>query len=82
MNPPHPSSLSSEPTAPQRLGLVAGWGSFPVEIAQRCLQAGHELHIVGLHGHADPQLIQLATRFRWMGVAKLGGHIRFFQRRD
>lgn len=63
-----------------RMGLVAGWGSFPVEIAQRCKQAGIELHVVGLQDHAAPELIELADSFCWMGVAKLGGHIRFFQR--
>ena len=62
------------------MGLVAGWGSFPVEIARRCIQNGTELHVIGLEGHADPQLAELADRFQWMGVAKLGGHIRFFRK--
>jgi DUF1009 family protein len=65
-----------------RVGLVAGWGSFPVEVAQKCVEEGAELFVIGLNGHADPQLEQLAKRFKWMGVAKLGGHIRFFKRND
>ncbi len=64
----------------RRLGLVAGWGSFPLEIAQRCRRDGIELHVAGLRGHADPRLIQLADRFKWIGVAKLGGQIRFFRK--
>jgi UDP-2,3-diacylglucosamine hydrolase len=63
-----------------RVGLVAGWGSFPVEVAQKCIQEGAELFVVGLNGHADPKLCDLARQFRWMGVAKLGSHIRFFHR--
>jgi len=63
-----------------RIGLVAGWGSFPLEIARRCRREGIELHVVGLLGHADPELTELASRFRWMGVAKLGGHLRFFRK--
>lgn len=63
-----------------RVGLVAGWGSFPLEVAQKCVQDGAELFVVGLAGHADPKLGELANEFRWMGVAKLGSHIRFFQR--
>lgn len=66
----------------KKIGLVAGWGSFPVEAAERCKQQGAKLYVVGLIGHADPKLIQLADSFRWMGVAKLGGHIRFFRRHD
>ncbi|MBX3422104.1 MAG: UDP-2,3-diacylglucosamine diphosphatase LpxI [Pirellulaceae bacterium] len=64
----------------QSLGLVAGWGSFPIEIAERCAQQGIDLYVIGIRGHADPQLIKLAKHFRWMGVAKLGGHIRFFHK--
>jgi UDP-2,3-diacylglucosamine hydrolase len=63
-----------------RIGLVAGWGSFPVEVAEKCLQDGCDLYVVGLREHADPRLQQMAKQFRWMGVAKLGGHIRFFRR--
>lgn len=60
---------------------MAGWGNFPVEIAERCVHEGVELHVVGLNGHADPRLRELADGFQWMGVAKLGGHIRYFRRR-
>ena len=72
------SEMNSK-TKGRRMGLVAGWGKFPVEIAQRCKQEGIELHVVGLVGHADPLLAELGDRFQWMGVAKLGGHIRFFR---
>lgn len=64
----------------RKIGLVAGWGSFPVEAAERCKQEGAQLYVVGLIGHADPQLATLADQFQWMGVAKLGGHMRFFRR--
>lgn len=64
----------------KRVGLIAGWGSFPVEVAQKCLEEGTELFVVGLNGHADPVLSQMATDFKWMGVAKLGGHMRFFKK--
>lgn len=68
--------------AGKKIGLVAGWGSFPVEIAELCKQEGAELFVVGLSGHADPHLAELADQFRWMGVAKLGGHIRFFRQHN
>lgn len=64
----------------KRIGLVAGWGSFPVEVAEKCKRDGAKLFVVGLTGHADPRLQEIADEFRWMGVAKLGGHIRFFKR--
>lgn len=72
--------VKNPPEAKHKIGLVAGWGSFPIEVAQKCIQDGGELYVVGLRGHADPQLATLAHQFCWMGVAKLGSHIRFFKR--
>ncbi len=63
----------------RRVGLVAGWGSFPIEVAERCRELGCELYIAAIKGHADPRLKQFATDFKWLGVAKLGGQIRFFE---
>lgn len=60
--------------------MVAGWGSFPIEVAERCAHDCIKLHVVGLNGHADPKLQALANDFRWSGVAKLGSHIRYFRR--
>ena len=73
-----PISDSAICLAGKRIGWGAGWGSFPVEIARRCVANQAQLFTVGLQGHADPALQHLSTDFRWMGVAKLGGHIRYF----
>jgi UDP-2,3-diacylglucosamine hydrolase len=63
----------------RRVGLVAGWGSFPIEVAQRCQELGFELYVVAIKGHADERLADYAKEIQWFGVAKLGGQIRFFQ---
>ncbi len=63
-----------------KVGLLAGWGSFPVEVAERCVAEGKQVYIAAFKGHADKRLEQLATDIRWLGVLKIGGHIRFFQR--
>ncbi len=64
-----------------RIGLVAGWGRFPVLVAQALKAAGHEVYCVALRGHADPALAKICDEFYPAGVARLGWHIRYFQRR-
>ena len=64
-----------------RIGLVAGWGRFPVLVAQALKAAGHEVYCVALRDHADPALATICDEFYPAGVARLGWHIRYFHRR-
>ncbi len=72
------SSTSGNP----KVGIVAGWGSFPMEVAEHCRQQGYEVYIAAIKGHADPRLAEFAEEIKWFGVAKLGGQIQFFQRHN
>lgn len=65
---------------PQRVGLIAGWGRFPVIVAHELARSGKEVYCCGIRGHASPELEEICTRFRWFGMAKMGGQLRFFQR--
>jgi UDP-2,3-diacylglucosamine hydrolase len=67
-------------SSPPKVGIVAGWGSFPIEVAEHCRARGYEVYIAAIKGHADPKLGQFAEDMKWFGVAKLGGQIHFFQR--
>jgi DUF1009 family protein len=62
------------------VGLVAGWGRYPIVVAEalRCQRC--ETYCLGLAGYADPQLAQLCCDFRWGGLARLGHAIRYFRR--
>jgi UDP-2,3-diacylglucosamine hydrolase len=64
---------------PDRVGLIAGWGSFPIEVAQQCQRIGCDLYVAAIKGHADPSIAKYALDLKWFGVAKLGGHIQFFR---
>jgi DUF1009 family protein len=64
-----------------KIGLVAGWGRFPVLVAESLKGLGYEVHCVGLAGHADPSLASVCDSYVDSGVARLGHHIRYFQRR-
>jgi DUF1009 family protein len=63
-----------------KIGLVAGWGRFPVVVAQTLKDQGCEVHCIGLAGHADPVLAQVCDSYLASGVARIGAHIRYFRR--
>ena len=72
-------SPSPSPSSP--IGLIAGWGRYPVVIAQSLKAAGHPVHCVGLRNHADPLLKEICDGYYPSGVAHVGHHIRYFRRR-
>jgi DUF1009 family protein len=65
-----------------KIGLVAGWGSFPVEVAAHLRSQGKEVFVVAIKNHADERLKPLATGLRWQGVLRLGGHMKFLAKQD
>jgi len=68
--------------APKRFGILAGWGRYPVVIAERMRSQGYEIYCLGVKGHADPALAGICHEFDWVGLAKIGRAIRFFRQRN
>lgn len=66
--------------AAQRIGLLAGWGRYPIVIAQALRAQGRQVYCLGVRGHADPQLAEVCDDFRWTALARFGGAIRYFRR--
>jgi UDP-2,3-diacylglucosamine hydrolase len=62
------------------VGLVAGWGKFPVEVARHLIASGRSVCCIAILGHADPQLETLCDHVRWSGVGKIGAHVRYFRK--
>jgi DUF1009 family protein len=62
------------------VGLLAGWGRFPVAFAEKARAMGLPVVCVGLRGEASPELAGLVERFHWSGVARMGRVIRLFKR--
>ena len=63
-----------------KIGLVAGWGRYPVVLAASLKKLGYQVYCVAIKDHADPALRQIVDHSCEMGVAKLGGHLRYFRR--
>lgn len=62
------------------VGIIAGWGSFPIEVAQAIVREGRDVCCIAIKGHASRELESICKDVHWLGVGKVGGHIRYFRR--
>ncbi|NOX58623.1 MAG: LpxI family protein [Planctomycetes bacterium] len=62
------------------LGLIAGNGAMPRMVIENARQAGQRVVVLGLRGFADPALADIADKFYWCSVARMGRAIRLFLR--
>ena len=63
------------------LGLIAGSGRLPFEVAEAALEHGLELAIVAIEQNTDPAIEELARgHFTWIAAGELDRLIEFFKR--
>ncbi|MGO9110805.1 MAG: LpxI family protein [Thermoguttaceae bacterium] len=74
-----PQSHQSSP-APARIGLMAGWGRYPLLVVEALRRQGSEVYCLGVVGHADPKLAEICQDFQWSGLGRFGAAIRYFKR--
>ena len=68
--------------APERVGLMAGWGRYPIVIAEAMTRQGFDVYCLGVKGHADPALARVCAAFDWIGLGKVGHACRHLVRHD
>lgn len=73
-----PRSFAQPPAT--KIGLLAGWGRYPFVLAERLQAQGRHVYGLGIRGHADGSLADHCQAFDWVGLARLGGAIRYFRR--
>jgi UDP-2,3-diacylglucosamine hydrolase len=73
-------AISSSSTIASSIGLIAGWGRYPIVVAQTLKAAGYRVHCIGLTNHADAALADICDDYYPCGIAKIGYHLRFFRR--
>ncbi|MBQ9371342.1 MAG: UDP-2,3-diacylglucosamine diphosphatase LpxI [Thermoguttaceae bacterium] len=66
----------------KRVGLVAGWGNYPVTLARAIKASGREVVCLGVRDHADPALAEICDVFAWGGMGKFGWATKFFQKHN
>jgi len=65
---------------PGRVGLIAGWGRYPILVAEALRRQGRQVYCQGVLGQADPRLAAVCDDFRLLGLAKFGSAVRYFKR--
>jgi DUF1009 family protein len=65
---------------PAKVGLIAGWGRYPLVVAQALAAQGAEVYGLGIKDHADPALAEACRAFDWIGLGQIGWVIRFWRR--
>lgn len=71
-----------ELAAGQPVGLVAGWGNFPIRVADRLRSSGHPVVCVAISGHAESNIEMACDEILWSGVGRFGKHLRFFKKQN
>lgn len=64
----------------EMVGILAGWGRYPVAVAEAVRRRGGRTAILAIRGHADADLAALADAHGTVGVTEIGGAIAFFRR--
>ncbi|MHC5039188.1 MAG: LpxI family protein [Planctomycetota bacterium] len=62
-----------------RIGLIAGYGRFPILFADKAREKGLRVVAVGIRHEASPELADHVERFYWCGVARVGRLIRLLK---
>jgi len=68
-------------SGPTKIGLLAGWGRYPVVVAQALREQGHLVYGLGIKDHVGPHLAEYCHDYGEVGLGKLGAAIRHFRRR-
>jgi DUF1009 family protein len=63
------------------IGLLAGWGRYPIVVAESLRRQGRPVCCLGIKDHADGgALRQICSDYQEVGIARLGAAIRYFRR--
>ena len=62
------------------IGLLAGWGRFPMLFAEKARSLGRPVVCVGIRDEADPALASIVDKFYWSNPVRMGRMIRCFKR--
>jgi DUF1009 family protein len=75
--PIRPENSEREP-----VGLLAGWGRFPILFAEAARREGYPVHGLGIEGMASPELAEVCTTFKFAPLGRIGRAIRHFRRKN
>lgn len=62
----------------ETIGILAGWGRFPLAVAEAIRRRGGRTAVLSIRDHADAAIELLADEYGTVGVAEIGKAIDFF----
>lgn len=63
----------------EKIGLIAGGGSFPMIFAAEAVKAGREVYVVGLKGFTPPEIEKLAVKTEYFRLGQLSDPIKYLK---
>ncbi len=69
-------------SASKRIGLVAGYGAFPLELATTLKAEGFAVHVVAIQEEASEAIEDIADSVDWLSVGQIKGLIKAMQKHE
>ena len=64
----------------KRVGIIAGYGNYPVLLARFLNQKGYEVYCLGVRDQADPKILEYCKDYMWMGFGQFGKAVRYLKK--
>ncbi len=74
--------MAGAPPNIQRMGLIAGGGSFPFAVARAARRQGMDVYCIGIKLEASSDLADEVKVFHPLGLLSLNGYMRFFRKHN
>jgi DUF1009 family protein len=68
--------------SPQRYGIIAGNGRFPLLALQTAQREGHDIVVIAIENEASPEIAQYASSLHWINIGQLGKLIEILKREE
>ena len=66
----------------KRVGIIAGYGEYPVLLANFLKQKNYSVFCAGVRDQADPGILEYCSDHLWMGFGQFGKAVRFFKKHN
>lgn len=74
--------MPSEQPDPQLLGILAGTGNLPLQIAREAIEKGYRIVTCAFTGFTNPDMEGIAHEVQWVKLGQLDKAISFFKSRN
>jgi DUF1009 family protein len=64
----------------KKIGIIAGYGNYPVLLAEFLNQKGYAVYSLCVHGQTDRRMLDFSEKSAWIGFGNFGKAVRFLRR--